>query len=109
MGVLWARGSATVREIATDLGEQRKLAYTTVLTLVSRLWMRGLLLREPEGRGFRYTPAKTRDQLLSDLSNELIDRLLEDFGDVAVAQLGRRLDRLDPERVRKLRQGTDSA
>ena len=106
MAICWRRESATVREIVDELNERRrrKLAYTTVLTLVSRLWSRGLLAREPEGRGFRYRPAKTRDELLGDLSDELIDRLLGDFGEIAVARLGTRLNELDPTRERRLRQ-----
>jgi predicted transcriptional regulator len=104
MGIFWRRESATVREALDDLNERRrkKLAYTTVLTIVTRLWQRGFLRREPEGRGFRYRAARSRDELLAELSDELIDRLLTDFGDVAVAQLGHRLE-LDPARLEKLR------
>lgn len=95
MDVLWARGSATVREVVEELNRRPPLAYTTVLTLVSRLFARGLLVREPEGRGFRYRPAKTREELLGDLSDELIDRLFTDFGAIAVTRLGERLAALD--------------
>lgn len=104
MEVFWSRSDATVREVVNELNTRRDLAYTTVLTLVSRLWSRGLLAREPEGRGFRYRPAKTRDEFLGELSDELIDRLIADFGDLAVARLGERLDGLDPERRRRLEQ-----
>ena len=105
MSIFWRHESATVRETLNDLNERRrkKLAYTTVLTIVSRLWQRGLLEREPEGRGFRYRAARSRDELLAELSDELIDRLLTDFGDVAVARLGDRLEHLDPARLAKLK------
>ena len=109
MGIFWERDSATVREVVEELNKRRRkrrkheFAYTTVLTLVSRLWGRDLLAREPEGRGFRYEAAKTRDELLGELSDELIDRLLDDFGDIAVARLGERLDDLDPKRAARLK------
>lgn len=104
MRIFWERGSATVRELveALDNGGRRKLAYTTVLTLASRLWRRGLLVREAEGRGFRYRPATTREGLLAILSDELIDRLFDDFGEVALARLDARLDQLDTGRRRRL-------
>src|SRR5712691_1900641 len=108
IGVFWERGDATVREVVDEMNKRRRrrrkdqLAYTTVLTLVSRLWSRSLLAREPEGRGFRYRPAKSRDELLADLSDELIDRLLDDFGEIAVARFGARVDELDVRRKRKL-------
>ena len=106
MTTLWEMNEATVREVLEHLNlrRKRKLAYTTVLTLVSRLWTRGLLTREPDGRGFRYRPTKSRDELLAELSDELIDRLFADFGEIAVAQLGTRLQALDAERRETLRQ-----
>ena len=105
MDVFWHHDSATVREALDTMNKRRrqKLAYTTVLTLVSRLWGRGLLNRTPEGRGFRYRAVWNRHDLLVRLSDELIDRLLDDFGDIAVARLGERLEHLDPTRFKKLR------
>jgi len=109
MAIFWERESATVRELVDELNRRRKcerraqLAYTTVLTLVTRLWSRDFLVREPEGRGFRYRPARSREELLGDLSDELIDRLLDDFGAIAVARLGSRLDTIDASKMEKLK------
>ena len=105
MEIFWSRESATVREVAEELNKSRALAYTTVLTLVSRLWSRGLLDREPEGRGFRYRPAKSRDDFLAELSDELIDRLFADFGAIGVARVGERLDELNEKERQSLKQG----
>lgn len=104
MGIFWRRGDATVREVVTELNARHDLAYTTVLTLVSRLWSRGLLGREPEGRGFRYHARTSKEAFLGELSDELIDRLIADFGEIAVARLGERLDGLDSQRRRRLEQ-----
>lgn len=105
MDVFWGRSNATVREALDELnrGRKRKLAYTTVLTLISRLWSRGLLAREPEGRGYRYRAAKSRDEFIAELSDELIDRLIDDFGEIAVARLGERLQELRPPAAARLR------
>ncbi len=102
MEIFWRRESATVREVADELNKKRSLAYTTVLTLVSRLWSRGLLEREPEGRGFRYWAAKSRDEFLAQLSDELIDRLFADFGATGIARLGERLNELDAQQRKRL-------
>lgn len=104
LDIFWKRESATVREVADALARRRRpLAHTTVLTLISRLWARGLLTREREGRGFRYSAARTREELLSDLSDELIDRLFKDFGDIGLARLTERLEELDRSSLKKLR------
>src|SRR5258706_11445326 len=58
---LWARGSATVRELLED-GYQ-DLAYTTVMTTLDRLFKKGLLTRSEEGRAFRYAPRFSREEL----------------------------------------------
>jgi predicted transcriptional regulator len=105
--VLWGWGSATVPELVEEIGGRRGVAYTTVLTMVQRLHRRGLVEREPEGRGFRYRPSRTRDELLADWSDELIDRLLGEFGDVAVARLDARLGGLNPELRTTLRRAAD--
>lgn len=104
MELFWRREDATVREVVTEFNKRHDLAYTTVLTLVSRLWSRGLLAREAEGRGFRYRAAKSKEEFLGELSDELIDRLIADFGEIAVARLGERLEGLDPRRRRRLEQ-----
>jgi BlaI family transcriptional regulator, penicillinase repressor len=110
MNVFWRRrGGATVPELhdAINAGRTRRrepeLAYTSVLTLVQRLHARGLLEREPEGRGFRYRATMGRDELLSSWSDELINRLLSDYGDVGVVRLEERLRELDGGRLARLR------
>src|SRR5271170_7358876 len=57
---VWSRQSLTVRELLAD-GKIR-LAYTTIMTTLDRLFKKGLLERTEEGRAFRYsarcTPAE---------------------------------------------------
>lgn len=105
MEIIWRRESATVREVADELNKKRSLAYTTVLTLVSRLWSRGLLTREPEGRGFRYRAPKSREDFLAELSDQLIDRLFSDFGAIGVARVGERLSELSAQEKQRLKRG----
>jgi len=50
---VWSRKSLTVRELLAD-GKIR-LAYTTVMTTLDRLFKKGLLERTEEGRAFRYS------------------------------------------------------
>lgn len=102
MEIFWRRDNATVREVVNELNKKRSLAYTTVLTLVSRLYGRGLLAREAEGRGFRYWTTKSREEFLAELSDQLIDRLFADFGAIGVARIGERLSELDEREKQRL-------
>jgi BlaI family transcriptional regulator, penicillinase repressor len=105
MNVIWAKQGATVPEIHAAINEKRKTdaAYTTVLTFVQRLSARGLLEREPEGRTFRYKATQSRDELIATWSDEMIDRLIDDYGQIAIARLDERMQSLDAERRAKLR------
>jgi predicted transcriptional regulator len=59
--LLWECGNATVRELLAD--GSLKLAYTTVMTTLDRLYKKGLLNRAAEGRAFRYSPRQSRDDM----------------------------------------------
>lgn len=109
MEIFWRRESATVREVANELNTTRSLAYTTVLTLVSRLFSRELLAREPEGRGFRYRATTSREEFLAQLSDQLIDRLFADFGAIGVARVGERLSELNDREKQRLGRGRKRA
>ena len=45
MDVLWTKGTSSIREIQEGLPARRRLAYTTVQTLVYRLEIRGAVRR----------------------------------------------------------------
>jgi len=71
---LWQRKSATVREVIEDGG--LKLAYTTVMTTLDRLYKKNLLDRVPEGRAFRYMPRHTPEELQRAAAGDLIRQFL---------------------------------
>jgi len=74
LATLWTRGSSTVREIL-DVGDI-KLAYTTVMTTLDRLYKKQLLNRVAEGRAFRYSPRYTQEELEKAAVGETIRQLL---------------------------------
>ena len=71
---LWLRGSATVRELL-DYGDI-KLAYTTVMTTLDRLYKKQFLDRVAEGRAFRYTPRHSQQELEKAAAGDTIRQLL---------------------------------
>ena len=63
MDLMWSRSDpASVREILVGLQPERELAYMTVKTVMDTLHRKGLLMREHDGRAFRYRPTRTREQ-----------------------------------------------
>lgn len=73
MDVLWASPTAlSVRDVQAELAKQRELAYTTVMTVMDRLAKKGQLVRELDGRAWRYQPASSWVELVS---NEIVAML----------------------------------
>lgn len=59
---LWALGEpATPGEVRDALGTE--LAYTTVMTILTRLWQKRLVTRKRSGRAYAYTAAVTEAEL----------------------------------------------
>jgi BlaI family penicillinase repressor len=73
--VIWQRGSATVREVFEDLLKQRKIAYTTVLTMMGILEQKGHVTKTPGERAYVYTSAQSERQVLSSMVKEFVDRV----------------------------------
>ena len=68
---LWSSGTArTPAEVRAATGGD--LAYTTVLTILSRLHAKGLVSREPRGRGHAYRPVLMSPALTVDRVLELL-------------------------------------
>ena len=95
MDRLWRRRSATVRDVVDDLGRSRALAYTTVMTIMTRLHAKGLLVRDLEGKTYVYRPAFSREEHRVRLSRDLVRGLVDEFGDLALAQFAAELDTVD--------------
>ena len=93
--LLWAQPSpATVRHIRRALPE---LAYTTIMTTLDRLYRKGLLLRDKDGRAFSYVPRYTRAELLSELISGHVADLLgaAEEGTLLLSTLVRAVGRTD--------------
>jgi predicted transcriptional regulator len=73
--VLWARQSATVREIFDVLSRERPMGYTTVLKTIQIMTEKGLVVREMQGKAHLYQAsmpeASMQTQLLKELSEKL--------------------------------------
>ena len=73
--IVWADRSATVQQVSCKL--PIRLAYTTVMTTLDRLFKKGLLHRVKRDRAFLYSPAVTPNDLESLRARALIDRFFD--------------------------------
>lgn len=72
MELAWRRGDwVGVNDLLAAL-EGRQRAYTTVMTIVTRLCDKGLLERRREGRGFVYRPARSKEEIAARALREVL-------------------------------------
>jgi predicted transcriptional regulator len=75
MKVVWRLGRATVRDVYEDLLERRRIAYTSVMTMMNVLERKGHLRKSPQDRAYLYEPTAPQKRVLSSMVGEFIDRV----------------------------------
>lgn len=75
--ILWEKGECTVLEVQEALAPSRKLAQTTVATILTRLEKRGIVEHEPDGRIFVYRALVTEPQVRRSMVSDLTDLLFD--------------------------------
>lgn len=72
---IWQRREVSVREVY--LAFEERIAYTTLMTTLDRLYKKHLLHRRKDGRAFLYSAAFARDEFEHGIREDVIDSLLE--------------------------------
>ena len=73
MQVIWERGTATVRHVWEALYPTKKLAYTSVASIIKQIEEKGFLTHEKEDRTYVYSPTVEQEHMSRTMLNELID------------------------------------
>jgi predicted transcriptional regulator len=102
MQILWQDERSTVKKVHRKLSQQREIAYTTVMTTMSRLAEKGVLTRQREGLAYVYAPAISEDDFVSLVVRQVLDGLLDDYSDTAVDYMVDYLARNNPAELRRL-------
>jgi BlaI family penicillinase repressor len=90
---LWAIGEGNVRAVQGQMEARRKLAYTTVMTLLDRLVKKGGVSRRKMGRAFIYSPVLDRETLRRKAIQELTEALFEGSEQLLLRYVGNGTER----------------
>lgn len=115
----WRRGEVAVRDIY--LAFEERIAYTTLMTTLDRLYKKRILARRKDGRAFLYSAAVSREEFDNGIREDVIDGLFSEGANGmqpllacivdAVSERDREmldeLDRLVKEKKRELRRKSD--
>jgi predicted transcriptional regulator len=107
MEAVWDGNDVTVRDVQRVLTRQRPVAYTTVMTTMGRLADKGFLRRVEVQPAHRYTALLSRDQYAHTTVSSILDWLVGQFGDPAVAYFVDRLEKEDAALLESLREAIE--
>ena len=75
MKIVWQRGRATVREVYEELLTRRKIAYTTVMTMMGTLEQKNHLKKSEQGRAYLYVPRQPQAKVVGGMVQEFVKRV----------------------------------
>jgi BlaI family transcriptional regulator, penicillinase repressor len=103
MKVIWKLETATVRQVYETMLERRRIAYTTVMTMMNILEQKGYLKKRQGERAFVYQPAQPQKQVIRSMVREFLDRVFNGSAEPLLAHLveDRRLTENDLEEIRR--------
>lgn len=104
--VLWERGPSTGRDVLDVLNQERKRAYTSIMSILNIMTDKGQVTRKPHGRAFMYTAKRPREKTLGSMVRSLLGRAFEGSASLFVSQV---LDQSKPtaEELDKIRKAIE--
>ena len=104
MKIVWQKGQATVRDVYETLLEHRKIAYTTVMTMMRVLEKKGYVKAQRVNRAYVYRPARPQRQVVRSMVREFVDRVFNGSAQPLLVHLveDRRLSSEELEELERL-------
>lgn len=99
---LWDAGPGTVRQVLESLhGRGRKVAYTTVLTVLSRLEQKGYVASDKSGLAYIYRAKVSRQKVVGSRLKAMVEQLYDGAAAPLVLHL-MESERFTPEEIEQL-------
>jgi BlaI family transcriptional regulator, penicillinase repressor len=99
MKIVWRRGTVTVRDVYEALRQSRRIAYTTVMTMMNILATKGYLKKEKDDRAYRYRPARPEQTVITSMVREFVSRVFDGASQPLLLHLVREGRLSEKERV----------
>src|ERR1043165_943056 len=105
MKVVWERESTTVRDVYEALLERRKIAYTTVMTMMKILEQKKYLKKTQSDRAYIYRPAQPKGQVIGAMVRDFVNRVFNGSAEPLLVHLveEHNLSQEDLEEIARLR------
>lgn len=97
MAVIWKCKSCSVRDVMAKLSNTR-LAYTTVATILQRLYKKGIVARKEQGVSLVYLPKVTKETYAKKLAHVFMRNFYSAFNDAAIVSFAESIEALPKEK-----------
>ncbi len=95
---VWRLGNATVAQVQEEILRSRKIAYTTIMTVMKKLADKGYLTYEKDGATYVYEPARSQEEVQQKLITNLVDKAFNGSPFALIQTLVKRENLSDQER-----------
>ena len=95
---VWQLRQATVAQVHERILQSRKVAYTTIMTVMKKLSDKGYLAYEKDGATYVYQPAKSEQEVQQSLLSNLVDKAFNGSPLALIQTLVKKEDLSDQER-----------
>jgi predicted transcriptional regulator len=104
MKIVWVSGASTVRDVYETLLERRKIAYTTVMTMMNILEQKGYLKKAQKDRAYVYQATRAQKQVIRGMVREFVDRVFNGSAEPLLMHLveDRRVSGQDLEEISRM-------
>ena len=101
MKVVWNLQTAIVRDVYEALLRRRKIAYTTVMTMMNVLETKKYPKKRAQDRAYVYQPIRPRSQVIKAMGHEFVDRVFNGAAEPLLVRLikDRRLSKKELEKL----------
>ncbi len=105
MKIVWRLEQATVRDVYEELLKERKVAYTTVMTMMKVLEQKNHLRRTSEEKAHMYAPVEQKRAVISEMVREFVNRVFDGSAEPLLAHLvdNKQISREELAEIAKLR------
>jgi predicted transcriptional regulator len=106
MEVFWVSEELSIKQMHHKLNEESPCSINSIMTVMNRLYDKGLLHRHTEGKGrtkiTHFKAASTIEQFLAEQTKNVTRGLIGDFGDLMVNHIVDAIDEADPQLIQTL-------
>jgi len=94
MNIVWKTNPCSVRDILKIISRKKNLAYTTIGTVLARLYAKRMVAKDEESLAILYSPKISKLEYSKSISGSFFHSFFQSFGDAAIASFAESIDEL---------------